>query len=189
MRVMSELASYANVLSALSEPAGVFDLDCRLFHETRSLERLLRQEPEASRIRSAMAGAADVISAVRTPFVIGAPITVATRRSTYHLHPSRLPEGLVDPEPALLVLVHRHEARLPDARSLEGRFDLTPRQAEVALLLGRRKTTPEIARALTISPHTARRHTEVVLAKLGVHSRRDVLARILEPGAERRRAS
>ena len=26
-----------------------------------------------------MAGAADVISAVRTPFVIGAPITVATR--------------------------------------------------------------------------------------------------------------
>jgi DNA-binding CsgD family transcriptional regulator len=38
--------------------------------------------------------------------------------------------------------------------------------------------TSEIAAALGISAHTARRHSERVLAKLGVHSRREV-ARLL----------
>lgn len=54
--------------------------------------------------------------------------------------------------------------------------DLTPREIEVAELLARRRTAREIAKTLEISHSTARRHTEKVLSKLGLHSRTDVEA-------------
>jgi DNA-binding CsgD family transcriptional regulator len=44
----------------------------------------------------------------------------------------------------------------------------------VALLLAERRSNTEIAGALGISPHTAKRHTERVLGKLGVSTRRAV---------------
>ena len=52
------------------------------------------------------------------------------------------------------------------------RFGLTSREADVALLLAERVSNAEVAKRLRLSPHTARHHTERVLAKLGVTSRR-----------------
>ena len=54
------------------------------------------------------------------------------------------------------------------------RFGLSPRQAEVARLLARRLTDKEIATRLGISRHTARRHAELVMIRLRVHSRAEV---------------
>lgn len=51
---------------------------------------------------------------------------------------------------------------------------LTPREAQVALLMADRLTHNEIAAALKIKPNTARRHCEKVLLKLGVSRRQDV---------------
>lgn len=51
---------------------------------------------------------------------------------------------------------------------------LSPREAQVALLMAERFTHQEIALQLRISPNTARRHCEQVLRKLGLHSRHDV---------------
>jgi DNA-binding CsgD family transcriptional regulator len=51
---------------------------------------------------------------------------------------------------------------------------LTRREIEIARLLASRRRTSEIAELLGVSVHTARRHTEHVLMKLGVHSRREV---------------
>lgn len=65
--------------------------------------------------------------------------------------------------------------------ALRQRFGLTRKEACVALLLAERKSTPEIARELHISPHTARHHVRRVLAKLGIRSRRAVPA-VLEEG-------
>ncbi len=76
------------------------------------------------------------------------------------------------------------EAAPPEPISQEAvreRFGLTRKEAEVALLLAQRKSTPEIARELHSSPHTIRHHVRRVLAKLGVHSRRAVAA-TLEAG-------
>lgn len=50
-------------------------------------------------------------------------------------------------------------------------FGLTCREADVARLLARGERNARIAALLDISPHTARRHTEAVMLKLGVHSR------------------
>jgi DNA-binding CsgD family transcriptional regulator/predicted ester cyclase len=62
---------------------------------------------------------------------------------------------------------------------------LTAREAQVALMMVERHTHTEIAEALGISVSTSRRHCERVLAKLGIHDRREVagaLARSRTPG-------
>ncbi|HEX6307513.1 MAG TPA: ester cyclase [Longimicrobiales bacterium] len=55
---------------------------------------------------------------------------------------------------------------------------LTPREAQVSLLMADRFTHVEIAGQLRITPNTARRHCERVLNKLGVPRRQDVAAAI-----------
>lgn len=61
---------------------------------------------------------------------------------------------------------------------------LTAREAQVALMMAERLSHTEIAEQLHIAPSTARRHSERVLVKLGIHDRRDVaaaLGRIPDP--------
>lgn len=81
---------------------------------------------------------------------------------------------LTDMTGGLLVMVERKGSGLPTTPELRARFDLTPREAEVARLLARRRTNREIADGLCISPYTARRHTEQVLQKLSVDRRTEV---------------
>lgn len=57
------------------------------------------------------------------------------------------------------------------ASALKAQFGLTTREAEVANLLARGVRNDELARSLGVTPFTARRHTERVLAKLGVGTR------------------
>ena len=73
-----------------------------------------------------------------------------------------------------------HDCEVAQAPSL-GRLGLTRREAQVARLLARRATNREIADQLDMSPHTVRHHAENVFAKLGVHSRRAVRARLESP--------
>jgi non-specific serine/threonine protein kinase len=56
---------------------------------------------------------------------------------------------------------------------------LTRREVEVAVLLAQGLPNSSVAKALYISPHTARRHTERVMAKLDVPARAQVAAAIL----------
>jgi DNA-binding NarL/FixJ family response regulator len=65
-----------------------------------------------------------------------------------------------------------------ETSSIATRYGLTPREAEVALLLAAGRGNAAIASKLRISPHTARHHTQHVLAKLGVHSRSAAGARL-----------
>ena len=54
---------------------------------------------------------------------------------------------------------------------LQDKYGLTRRELEVATLLAEGRTNTDIAKALHISTHTARHHTQRILGKLGVHSR------------------
>jgi DNA-binding CsgD family transcriptional regulator len=58
--------------------------------------------------------------------------------------------------------------------ALATRFGLTGQEARVAVMLADQRTNREIAARLGVSVHTARHHTERVLAKLHIHSRYDV---------------
>ena len=58
--------------------------------------------------------------------------------------------------------------------------ELTPREKEVLSLIIKGMTNIEIASSLGISPHTAKSHVSRVLAKLGVETRYEAIARVLE---------
>lgn len=77
--------------------------------------------------------------------------------------------------PVLVVIAVEQEASaLPSLDELQAFFGFTEREGEVALLLAERMTNREIAETLDVTAHTARRHTEKVLLKLGLNSRFDV---------------
>lgn len=77
----------------------------------------------------------------------------------------------------LIALIVRAVIHPPfDTTIIAERFGLTLRQAQVALLLGRGLRNDAIAKSLGVTAHTARRHTEAVLARLGVRARAEVAA-------------
>ena len=54
----------------------------------------------------------------------------------------------------------------------------TAREREVATLIARGLTNPEIAEALVLSPHTVNDHVKSLFEKLGVASRQELVARV-----------
>ena len=61
-------------------------------------------------------------------------------------------------------------------------YGLTNREIEVARLLAKRQSNKEIAEQLEVTVYTAGRHTERVMQKLGVGSRRDVRGKLVVDG-------
>ena len=61
-------------------------------------------------------------------------------------------------------------------------YGLTNREIEVARLLAERQSNREIAERLDFTIYTAGRHTERILRKLGVASRRDVRSKLMVSG-------
>lgn len=92
-------------------------------------------------------------------------------------------EGPLGGGDVLVVVVERERSDIPSEEEICRRFGLTRRESTVAWCLAHRHSNEEIAHALRVSPHTARHHTERVLAKLGVHTRRAVRAALVAPPA------
>jgi DNA-binding CsgD family transcriptional regulator len=82
----------------------------------------------------------------------------------------------------IVAIVDSAPPALPPVAELRARFGFTEREAEVARLLAARLTNKEIARALGVTAYTAERHTERILAKLGINSRRHVHGMIAAAG-------
>ena len=94
-----------------------------------------------------------------------------------------------EPEPSWVVMaVERRAARRLTADNVQHRFGLSPRQAEVALLLAQGQTTAEIARTLNLTTHTVRHHAEQVLRRLNVRTRQQALVRLRDGTARGPRA-
>ena len=70
----------------------------------------------------------------------------------------------------------------PDPTPVHRPAGLTPREVEVLRLLGVRLTDREIAERLFISPRTASKHVQGVLAKLGVPDRRAAATEAMRRG-------
>jgi DNA-binding CsgD family transcriptional regulator len=104
-----------------------------------------------------------------------------TARGRYALRGTLVPPGAFSPGPGALVGVTLEQATpaLPPPEALRGRFGLTRREAEIALLIAEGLPNDAIAERLFVSTHTARRHTEGVLAKLDVKGRAAVAARLM----------
>jgi DNA-binding NarL/FixJ family response regulator len=88
---------------------------------------------------------------------------------------------------ALRARIRKTQVTLPEASPNGGghgqlqlglEYGLTSRESQVAILLIEGRSNIEIAKQLKISPHTARHHTQRILAKVGVHSRAAAGARL-----------
>jgi DNA-binding CsgD family transcriptional regulator len=64
-------------------------------------------------------------------------------------------------------------------------YGLTDREAQVTLLVLRGHSTTHIAARLAISPLTVQQHLKAVFDKVGVHSRRELVAQIFAPHSPR----
>lgn len=107
---------------------------------------------------------------------------ITTEQGAYTLQGSRV-HGADGGHPVVIVFAEppaggpaASAPALPSAEEVRDRFDLTRKQARVAVLLAAQLTNEQIAMTLCISTHTARHHTQSVLSKLGVRSRREVAA-------------
>lgn len=184
IRTAASRSSLTTALDASPNGALVFDRGGRLLHQTPAVARLTgthRGERAVIETGRAMARGLASVDPCDALDPGHAARTVHEHAGTYRLSAVLLGEGVFALQPAVLVTVTRPDAPLPDRATLRERFGLTRRQAEVALLLAQRKTDPEIAELLCISPYTARGHAEAVMGKLGIHSRRDIALMIAEP--------
>ncbi len=87
-----------------------------------------------------------------------------------------------------VLVVERRAARRLTADNVQQRFGLSPRQAEVALLLAQGHTTAEIARMLELTTHTVRHHAEQVLRRLSVRTRQQAMVKLRDGTARGPRA-
>ena len=97
----------------------------------------------------------------------------------YRLEGRRLETSTESTGPIVLVFVEQVPPPVPDEDVLQKRFGFTRREAKVARLIAEGLSNEEVAVELSISPHTARHHTERVLGKLEVKSRIRVKAALL----------
>lgn len=179
----SAFADLLETLDALQVPALIGDTAGAEIHQTPALDAVLRDEPERDLVRRAML---DLLSRARTMGKGGAEACaraatreVDTRGARYRLWACLHARSRAAARP--LVVVSLEPARFSGCshEALRERFGLTAAELRVCLLLARGRSNAEVARELFISPHTAKRHTERVLQKLGARSRAEVAARLL----------
>lgn len=185
VRAAASRASLTTSLDGQREGALVYDLTGSLLHRNPAVHALVATERDERMLIEAGAEMACALSGgelIQVFAPASASRRLATRTGEYQLNAVRVAEGVFALRPVVLVTLPAGPEPLPDRMTLRERFGLTRRQAEVALLLARRKTNVEIAAELVISAHTALRHTEAVMAKLKVHHRRLVAERLREHG-------
>lgn len=100
-----------------------------------------------------------------------------TASSDTGITPARLRQELTQYVADLVVrvAVRALDADESSAAGTQAAYGLTTAESRVAVLLTQRKTAREIASEMRITEHTARRHTEHVMKKLRIHSRREVV--------------
>lgn len=160
------------------------------------LEAVLRERPDACLVGLQMTGSLQMIAGITDPRggCDTAVIVLTASRSTEsmvdairagavgyllkEMNPERIPaaiRGVLAGEAAmprtLVVRLIKEIQRLgrgPMLTGNNGLVELTSRQWEILGLMADRLTTAEIAQRLQLSPVTVRRHTSVLLEKLGV---------------------
>jgi DNA-binding CsgD family transcriptional regulator len=192
VQAWQQLAGYQDMLGEVDMPLAVFDVNDSERYRSQALKKLLITDPESTAIvreiqrlaRSLQpfhknGKEANRIKAELNRDAGKAARQVRTEANVYRICGSLLQPGLLGMEEVTLVTVERQSSTLPSTRQLQMHYQLTPREADVALLLAEGLSNRAVAERLFISPHTARHHTEKVLDKLDLSSRAAVAITML----------
>jgi DNA-binding CsgD family transcriptional regulator len=172
-------------LSSLIDVTGqalmLFGMDGREVSQNPVMRRILAQERERETLLEHIRGVALAVVNRAADGGRDGPVDhrssdgtrreVATSQAAYRLRGNLVGRNSLGHSTAVLVSVDRVAYQVPAPDSIRARYGLTVRELQVASLIMHRLTNAEIARMLGVSPHTARHHTENVLAKVGVRSR------------------
>jgi DNA-binding CsgD family transcriptional regulator len=189
LAALAQLDAHRHALDGLAEPVMVFDLSGRALHSNTALGQLLAADPEREHVLTALRVAARTLATAGFPRagrpgpapVLPAQREVQTQHARYQLNGTLLPAGAFGEGEAVMITVSvRTAPALPGPGELRARYGLTKREAEIVLLLAQGLTNGQLADQLFISPHTARRHTENVLGKLGLHSRKALALKLMQ---------
>ena len=172
----------AQLVDRLDEGVALYDLAGRERHRNSALGRLLAADPQGAWLGSVIRAAARRLCRVHTSrtgqadarTTVTLAQKVSTARGWYALETSQTNLPGLGPGLAILVVVRLLQPSRLSAAELMARFRLTSRECEVARLLADGRSNLEIATALEVTRHTARRHTEAVLRKLALRSRAQV---------------
>ena len=180
-------AHLLQTVDAIGRAVLVCDLSGRALHQTPALAAMLAGDRESAALLAAAHRTAAALTAGARSHP-GAALSsqsmpscgVRTGAARYRVWATA--HGAPrERDPLVLVTLERLTPAPPPPAELRRRFGLTPSEARVALLLARGLSNAALVDALGVSASTARRHTEHVLRKLGVHSRAAVASRVAEP--------
>jgi len=173
------LVPLANVLENIEHGIVLIESNSNPCFTNSAAERILGADAE----RGVVARGMRSISRAALMHRSGQPAEteVATLEGRYRMSATLLQPRIREiRQHAVLVTIRRAGGQLPSRASLTGRFGMTSREADVALLLAQGRRNTAIAEQLGISTHTARHHTENVLLKLNVHARSQVSRAIVD---------
>jgi DNA-binding CsgD family transcriptional regulator len=183
------VSAWRTLLDAMGEGAILLDSHARVIHENAALRHLLAGTPEARTIEAACINAGRLVLNLAVPGgetcrpqEIAGPRaqTISTSHGACQLRTTILSAETVGTGPMALVVLEQSAPQPLSPRELQDQYQLTDREIAVSRLLAEGHKNSQVAQLLGISIHTARRHAERVLSKLGVHSRAAV-ARKLSP--------
>lgn len=184
LRLAADRAVLAAVLDSNGKRLLVCDGRGEAIHASAALERTLAGDPQRQALEEHMRELARSVGGLRgNPWAATNAVgrtgerTVTTVRGRYRMVASLAGELPLEPAGVLVLLEPLFRETLTDDE-LRERFHLTTQEVRVARQIADGQRNDAIARRLGISPHTARRHTERVLAKLGIASRAQVAERI-----------
>ena len=186
LRLAHHEAHLARILDTLPDALMLCDRD-GVVHQTAALDRMLAEDPARGSVRAEMARIGrDVLCLLqRTPRNgwggLPAPISgdIPSAHTGYRVRANLAARSFGSAAMAIVVLSRCDSHPLSD-EVLRSRFELTPREIEVARHLAGALSSSQLAQRLGISRSTARRHTENVLRKLGLHSRAGIPCRLHE---------
>jgi DNA-binding CsgD family transcriptional regulator len=171
----------ARSLDGLGVAVAVFDARTgRRLHHCPPLASILERDPERERLEAELRSSALAAGTVDARGFTPVAREVRTRGGGYRIRVTRAP-GSLGREDTVLVLLEPTAPDLPSDAEMRERFGITRAEAHVARLLAEGRSNAEVAEALFISPHTAERHTESILRKLGIHSRAAVASALSRP--------
>lgn len=177
-RFQGGAAFTAGALDALEQPVSLHRADGGVLHENPAFTALAGAEAGAVLRHAAreLAIRAGRSFSAGAEVLAGGPMerVVTTAAGRHRLGVVIADEGSLASDPVLLVTVSGGDGREMGDDALRSVYRLTAREVMVARLLAAGTSNDALAAQLGLSTHTARRHTQNVLAKLGVPNRASV---------------